>query len=152
MKLSVPYPFAGARRVVGLVVFAAVVGVCVWHVAAPAANNKTLSAAPRHTRIDCPDTFTPNDSHSIEAYHHFDVPAGQFQETLECFMNQSGLAVGWDGTLAPEKVETRATGKKRMRSVDALVWMLSGSKLEVVPSSDERDTALWLVRRTERQL
>jgi hypothetical protein len=148
MKLNTSYPLSVVRRAVASVAFAIVVGVCTWHVAAPAARLETLSAASRHTGVDCPRTWTSNESRSIEAYHQFDVPAGEFQETLECFMNQSGLAVGWtDVNLAPASVRTRAIRRKTMRAIDALAWMVSGSTVEVVPSNDPRDTALWLVRR-----
>jgi hypothetical protein len=152
MKLNIPYSFSVARLAVALVVFAIVVGICVWHVAPSAARSETLSAAPRHADVACPSTWRPNESRSIEAYHQFDVPAGEFQETLQCFMNQSGLVVGWAVTLAPETVKTRAIREKNMRAIDALVRMVSGSKLEVLPSTNPRDTALWLVRRTDHRL
>lgn len=148
MKNNVTYRFAVARRAVALLVFATFVCVCVWHFEAPAARHQTLSAAPRHAGSDCPNTWTPNESRSIEAYHNFDVPAGEFQVALDCFLNQSGLGVGWtDMNLAPDNVKTRSA-KGYKRSMDVLVEMVSGSKLEVVPPTDARNTTLWLVLKT----
>jgi len=150
MNTHVPYPFSVPRRAVTLVVLALVVGAWVWHVATPAAGHKARRAAPGHTGSDCPNTGTPNESRSVEGYNHFDIPAGEFQETIDCFMRQSGLGVGWDGNLAPQKIETRAIRNKTMRSRDALAWMLSVTPLEVLPSTDAHDRAVWLVRRTDR--